>query len=310
MSDYKLPPDSQAVTNVGGRGYHRPRRKPQPVSDDGEFMVPMAVPLRKPSPPPQAGENDEPVALPGHKPRAPVHAKAAPNAKATVNAKAGMIGEFAEAARAAGRIAQVPFADVLAKAGQESNYNPRARSSSSSAAGPYQFIEQTWLDLLKRHGSAYGLGPEVAQIKSHAGVASVADPALRKRLLELRHDIHLSAGMAARYLDEVGRDLGRVLHRKPSDDERRIAYFLGPGGAAKLIRAAQTDPGGLAAEVVPQAAEANRPMFYGQAGSLSNHEAMQRITRFVSRNLKDAAALLDSEQPVISDRMNEGTPVG
>jgi hypothetical protein len=215
---------------------------------------------------------------------------------------------FTESARSAARIANVSFADVMAKAAQESNFDVNSRTSSSSAAGPFQFVEHTWLDMVKRHGAAYGLSKEAEQIKTHNGVASVSDPALRKRLLDLRKDIHLSAGMAARYLDESSKDLARSLHRKPTETESRMAYFLGPGGAAKLIRAAQSNPDGPSDAVLPQAAAANRSLFYGSAGALSNQQAMNRITHFVTRHLKDFAALAPEDRPVTTDRVVSPDP--
>jgi len=227
---------------------------------------------------------------------------------ASSSGRAPTLDDFAQSARSAARIANVSFVDVLAKAAQESDFNPGARSSQSSAAGPFQFVEHTWLDMIKRHGAAYGLGQEAAQIKVHNGVASVSDPTLRKRLLDLRSDVGLSSGMAARYLDESSHDLAQALRRKPTVTENRIAYFLGPGGAAKLIRSAQSNPGGSAVAALPQAAAANRPLFYGAQGALTNREALTKITHFVNRHVTDFAALGKEEAPVATDRMRVVDP--
>jgi hypothetical protein len=40
----------------------------------------------------------------------------------------------------------------------ESNLNPSAQASTSSAKGLYQFIDQTWLGTMKQDGAALGLG--------------------------------------------------------------------------------------------------------------------------------------------------------
>ncbi len=274
---------------------HRPQRKPA-VPDEGggdDFVMALAAPRRPalPAATKLASSEDGFIPEPGRKPAVPA------------SARTSTAADFTESARSAARIANVSFADVMAKAAQESNFDVNSRSGNSSAAGPFQFVEHTWLDMVKRHGSAYGLGKEAAQIKMHNGVASVSDPALRKQLLDLRKDVALSSGMAARYLDEVGKDLAVALHRKPSETERRMAYFLGPGGAAKLIRAAGSNPDGPASAVLPQAAAANRSMFYGSAGVLSNRQAMNRISHFVSRHLKDFAVLGREERPVTTDRV-------
>ena len=291
-----LPPPSDRVR------HHRLQRRPAAADSGGgdDFVMALAAP-RKPAVPGNGASSvasadaatlaDDGTPLPGHKPAVPQSARSA------------SMAEFAESARSAARIANVSFADVMAKAAQESNFDVNSRTSTSTAAGPFQFVEHTWLDMLKRHGAAYGLGKEAAQIKLHNGVASVSDPALRKHLLDLRKDVSLSAGMAARYLDESSQDLARALHRKPTDTESRMAYFLGPGGAAKLIKAAQKNPDGPSDAVLPQAAAANRSLFYGNTGALSNRQAINRITHFVSHHLKDFAALGREDRPVTTDRI-------
>ena len=299
MSDFDLPTRRMmrpVVTAADRLGTPLPTRKPAVLSSaldsssDQEVFVP--TPGRKPAVPTQTAST----------------VSTAGSAATSSSGPVSTMDDFTQSARSAARIANVSFADVMAHAAQESNFNPNSRSKQSSAAGPYQFVEHTWLELIKRHGAAYGLGREAAQIKMHNGVATVADPALRKRLLDLRTNVSLSSGLAARYLDESKADLGHVLKRTPTMTESRIAYFLGPGGAAKLIRAAQSDPGGSAASALPQAAAANRSLFYGSSGPLSNREAMAKITHFVNRRLSDFAALGKEEAPLTTDRMAPTNP--
>ena len=49
----------------------------------------------------------------------------------------------------------VGFNFLLAQAKLESGLNPSARAGNSSAAGLYQFVDNTWLDTLERHMSAH-----------------------------------------------------------------------------------------------------------------------------------------------------------
>jgi hypothetical protein len=58
---------------------------------------------------------------------------------------------------------------------------------------------------------------------------------------------------------------GRI-GRRPSDAELYMAHFLGLGGAAKLITAAEDKPDANAARMFPAAAAANRPIFYDRSG--------------------------------------------
>src|SRR5271154_4976310 len=50
----------------------------------------------------------------------------------------------------------VDFNFLLGAARRESGFNPSAKAGSSSAAGLFQFVDQTWLSTLKKHGAKYG----------------------------------------------------------------------------------------------------------------------------------------------------------
>lgn len=218
-------------------------------------------------------------------------------------------GQIVEAANMVARVTGVTPGELIAKAAIESSFDPMARASTSSAAGPFQFIERTWLDMIRRHGAAYGLAKEVAAIETRGGRPFVRDGTMRDHILDLRFDIHLSTGMAARYLDEVGQTLGRVLGREVSPVERRMAYFLGPGGAAKLIGAARSNPHGSAAALLPHAARANQPLFYSGGRPLSNSDALDRIRQFTERHLERHAFQAD-ERRVTSDEISAGGTLG
>src|ERR1700740_3132314 len=82
-------------------------------------------------------------------------------------------GAIKQAAGATG----VNFQYLLATAKMESNFNPTAGASTSSAHGLYQFIDQTWLGTVKEAGAQLGYGkyPD-ALSKSASGNFSVSDP--------------------------------------------------------------------------------------------------------------------------------------
>ena len=54
--------------------------------------------------------------------------------------------------------------------------------------------------------------------------------------------------------------------RRPSDAELYMAHFMGVGGAAKLISNAEDNPQASAARMFPNAAAANRSIFYDRSG--------------------------------------------
>src|SRR5215510_11844450 len=78
----------------------------------------------------------------------------------------------------------VDFSFLMAQAAKESGFNPDAKAKTSSASGLYQFVEQSWLSVVRKHGAEYGLGDMASKIKiGEDGKLTVADRALRKEIL-------------------------------------------------------------------------------------------------------------------------------
>jgi len=189
------------------------------------------------------------------------------------------------------------FAAMMSQAQQESGLDVKARNRKSTATGPFQFVERTWLDLVRRHGSAFGLGETANKISVVNGNPTVRDPAARKQILALREDPNLSAGMAARYLSEGKERLGKSLGRPASTIEGRIAYIMGPAGAARLINAAEKTPGAIARDILPSAAAANRNLFHDKRGhALSAADVVGRLTRRMAAD-QDRFAQLEDGAP-------------
>lgn len=181
-----------------------------------------------------------------------------------LNAAAPQVtGAIRQAARSSG----ISFEYLLTTAQIESNLNPAAQASTSSAKGLYQFIEQTWLGTIKGSGAANGFGRLADSISQRPdGRFDVADPAMRATIMKLRGDPAASAMMAGAFTRANADQLQGALGRPPSEGELYIAHFLGPDGAGRLIGAATTQPNANAAEMFPQAAAANPSIFYDAAG--------------------------------------------
>lgn len=159
------------------------------------------------------------------------------------------------------------FEYLLATAKMESNFNPSAVATTSSARGLFQFIDQTWLGTVKEAGAALGYGQYADAItRSSSGGYSVSDPAMRKAILDLRDDPAASAAMAGVLTHSNGFKLIGAIGRRPTDSELYMAHFMGVGGAAKLITSAENNPGASGAQLFPSAAAANRPIFYDRSG--------------------------------------------
>ncbi len=176
-------------------------------------------------------------------------------------------------ARVAGAIKQganstgASFEYLLATAKMESDFNPAAGASTSSARGLFQFIEQTWLGTVKEAGSQLGYGQYADAItKTRAGDYTVADPATRRAIMKLRDDPVASSAMAGVLTQSNSFKLTGMIGRRPTDGELYMAHFMGVGGAAKLISNAEDHPQASAARLFPNAAAANRPIFYDRQG--------------------------------------------
>jgi hypothetical protein len=161
----------------------------------------------------------------------------------------------------------VSFEYLLAAAKIESNLNPRAAASTSSARGLYQFIEQTWLATMKERGEALGYGQYANAItRLGNGRYEIGDPAAREKILALRNDASVNAALAGALAQMNGEKLAGSIDRAPTDGELYMSHFLGVYGATRLINAAMDTPGVSAAALFPAAAAANRSIFYDRAG--------------------------------------------
>jgi hypothetical protein len=160
------------------------------------------------------------------------------------------------------------FNYLLNTAMRESSLKPQAQSNSSSAAGLFQFIEQTWMGLVKEHGAAFGLGSYANAITKGADGHYHADNADdRHAILALRKDPQASAYMAGVFAHDQRSKMQNTLGRDVCGGELYAAHFLGTDAACKLINLAQNNPSLSAAREFPQAASANRTVFYHADGS-------------------------------------------
>jgi hypothetical protein len=149
----------------------------------------------------------------------------------------------------------------------ESDFDPTAGATTSSAHGLFQFIEQTWLGTVKETGTQLGYGRYSDAIsRTPSGGYAVDDPVMRRSILKLRDDPEAASSMAAALTQSNGFKLTGLLGRRPSDSELYMAHFMGVGGAARLIANAEDNPQAVGARLFPNAASANRSIFYAQDG--------------------------------------------
>ena len=170
---------------------------------------------------------------------------------------------IARGIRQASAATNVDFGFLVAEASQESGLNPEAKAANGSASGLFQFVHGTWLQLVQRFGAKYGIGELAQQVTlDPSGRARVSDPALRQQILDLRGDPRLSAAFAAEYAKANAADLEHALGRSVNRADLYMAHFLGAGGASRFLEAVGSDGNAIAADLLPDAAAANKPVFY------------------------------------------------
>lgn len=181
----------------------------------------------------------------------------------SVNSKASVQGAIAAASRKTG----VDFNYLLGQAQVESGMRADARAGTSSATGLYQFIEQSWLGVVKDHGGEHGMGWAADSIKqTSSGRYVVSDPGVRQAILNLRSDPQAASLMAAEHAADNKAALEARLDRPATGTDLYMAHFLGLGGAGKFLDTMARAPDRTGASMFPAAARANRNIFYASNG--------------------------------------------
>ena len=174
----------------------------------------------------------------------------------------------------------VDFTFLMGTAKRESGYNPAAKARTSSASGLFQFVDQTWLGTLKKHGAKYGYARYADLISQGSdGRYRVAGDEARKAVLGLKMDPHAASLMAGELASDHASYLRGRVGRAPTAGELYAAHFLGPQGSARLIEAAGKTPGASAASLFPEAAQANRSIFYRDGRAATVGEVYANLTK-------------------------------
>lgn len=172
------------------------------------------------------------------------------------------------------------FDYLMKTAARESSFRPAAVARTSSARGLFQFIEGTWLRTLKTEGGKYGLQGLADQIfKTRSGRYYVPDRSARRKILKLRHDPNVSALMAGAFTRANSDMIAQRIGRPPTGGELYLAHFLGASDAVRMIKLLKKNPHWRADRAFPQAARANRPIFYDRRRARSVREVYRKLVR-------------------------------
>lgn len=201
----------------------------------------------------------------------------------------------------ASRIAGADPTLLMAVADKESSFSTAVKAQTSSATGLYQFIEQTWLGVISEFGAKHGLVSEAKLIGRSGRQFFVSDGAQRQRILDMRREPYISALLAAEMLKRDTLRLERAMGRHLTGGEIYLIHFLGPDAAQTFIETMEETPGVKAAELLPKPAQANRPIFYADAGgetkTLSVSEVHKKFNDMIKVRLDRYSAVRPSMGP-------------
>jgi hypothetical protein len=191
---------------------------------------------------------------------------------------------------AAAEVTDVDPAYLMALADKESSFIPDIKARTSSAAGLFQFIDSTWLQMVRDFGPKYGLAGEAAAIDLSNGQYGIADAGMREHVLGLRRDAFVSALMAAEMMKRDRERIEQRIGRPISRSEYYLAHFFGVQSASRFMSLLDDKPKQSAPRVFPAAARANRALFFSKQGrrtrQLTVAEVYDRLDEMIDRRLE------------------------
>jgi hypothetical protein len=178
---------------------------------------------------------------------------------------------------------------MMALADKESSFSEDVKAATSSAEGLFQFINRTWLEVIREFGPRHGFQAEAAAIDVADGEPKIVDDPMRERVLALRRDPYVSAVMAAELLKKDRASIEQRIGRELRQTEFYLTHFFGLEAASRFMKLLDGKPKLSARRVFPQAAKANRPLFFARHGKkvkdLTVAEVYAKIDRMIDARI-------------------------
>lgn len=165
---------------------------------------------------------------------------------------------------------------LLSIADKESSFLVKAKASTSSASGLFQFIDSTWLTAMKAFGWRHGHEQEAKAIQTQGARPAVAG-ASRSEILKMRNDPYLSAVLAAEILKREGAKISEQIGRTLTAGETYLIHFLGPDDAMRFMAKMDQEPQTPAARLLPKPARANKPIFYASLNGRLKPKTLREV---------------------------------
>lgn len=192
-----------------------------------------------------------------------------------------------QAIKSASKITGVDFSYLMEQAQAESNFDTDVKAKTSSATGLFQFIDNTWLDTVAKHGYKHGLSQYGQEITMDRGRIKVSSPEMKEEILALRKDPEIASKMAAEFAKDNHDYLAHKTKRDIGSTEMYLAHFLGAGQASKFINAQDSNAAQPAAKLFPAAAKANQNVFFNKTGT---PRSLEQVYAFFDTKFSDSPA--------------------
>lgn len=211
----------------------------------------------------------------------------------------------------------VDFELMVLNAKMESDLGLQNVAATSTARGIFQYIEPTWLTLIRRYGGRVGYQHYADAIERahYPGVPTIKNnnPYLKAEILALRHDPEMAAMMKAYQVQEetdVIRAMKRGAHVTATD--HYIVHMLGLPLAKEFY--AMKNSGSLIAvaglnnPAMREAARLNKVFFYSGKRALTAREVYTRFEKRVSGEFKSIRnAAYDNKVPACAPQKPQVT---
>ncbi len=197
----------------------------------------------------------------------------------------------------------VDFSYLMKQAEVESSFKTDAKAKSSSATGLYQFIDQTWLRMVKAHGAEHGKADWANAItQDKSGDFNVSD-SLKSTILAARKDAEFSSLMAGEFASENSSILKQKTGKDANATDLYMAHFLGANGASTFLNAMNDNPLQTASVIFPAAAKSNRAVFYNENGTA--HSLAEVYDKFAAK----FDGISENQSPVFKAEKQQAAPI-
>lgn len=180
---------------------------------------------------------------------------------------------------------------MMAVAEKESAFKPHVKARTSSATGLFQFINSTWLETVKLHGSKHGLSNEADAIKvtyskkKKRTIYKVRNSSMRTHIMNLRKNPYIATLMAGEYIQSARAKLEARTGKAVAQEDVYLPHFLGTNGAGRLLEASASRPDRAAKSVFPRAARANRSIFRSKRRWITIAQLHNRLRGIIQKRM-------------------------